>query len=193
MSNVILSEVSFSGMNTSNDHLEESWNEYRDKLLVFIRIRVGSHEDAEDILANIFLKLAKQSEQARIPNKLPNWLYRTTANAIIDYYRVKKPHDTLPDDLKEERPDLPAISTLSDCIVPIIGELPDNYKLPILRSEIEGKTHRQVADELNLSLSAVKSRILRGRKKLKELMAKRCSFYFDESGQLLDYKEKSSD
>jgi hypothetical protein len=54
-------------------------------------------------------------------------------------------------------------------------------------SEIQGKKQKVVAEALGLSLPALKSRILRGRKKLKDLMAKRCTFYRDESGQLVDY------
>ena len=177
-------------MKDTEKYIETAWNKYHRKLLSFIRTKINSHEDAEDVLADVFIKLARQAESSRIPQKLPNWLHCVTRNSIIDYYRTKRPTETLPDELAQNRSEPQAISTLSACLMPIIEELPDSYRLPILLSEIEGKSQQQVAETLGLSLSAVKSRILRGRKKLKDLMAKRCTLYHDESGQLVDYKEK---
>jgi RNA polymerase sigma-70 factor (ECF subfamily) len=174
----------------NKQYMAVAWGEYRQKLHSFILTKVNSSEDAEDILADVFLKLAQQTQLSRVPQKLPNWLYRVTAHAIIDYYRTKKPADELPRDLMEDRIEPQAISTLSVCIRPMIDELPNTYKLPLLLSEIDGKSQKQVAEELGLSLSAVKSRILRGRKKLKDLMAKRCTLHHNKSGQLVDYEEK---
>lgn len=171
--------------------LEMAWREYSDKLLSYILNKINSTEDAEDVLAEVFLKLAKQTELTRIPHKLPNWLYRTTRNSIIDYYRTKKPFDPLPDNLIQNTPSVETMAVLSRCLMPIIDELPQLYRLPIIKSEIEEKTMKQVSEELGLSLPAVKSRILRGRKKLKQAMSRRCTFYYDEEGQLTDYKEKT--
>ena len=178
-------------MNKKSDYLEIAWREYNRKLLSFICLRVNSTEDAEDILADVYVKLARQTELKRIPQKLPNWLFSVTKNTIIDFYRASNPMVAVQEDLQEEVPEPQAISTLSECIRPIIEELPETFRLPILLSEIHGKKQKTVAEELGLSLPAVKSRILRGRKKLKDLMAKRCTFYHDENGQLVDYKEIS--
>lgn len=171
--------------------LETTWKEYSKALLSFIRRKINSYEDAEDILADVFVKLAKQTELSRIPDKLPSWLYRVTRNAIIDFYRTHRPFEELPEDLVQERPEPQVLTELSACLIPMIQELPDIYKLPILLSEIEGKKQSQVADDLGISLSAVKSRILRGRKELKAIMAKRCTLYRDKSGRVLDYKQKN--
>ena len=171
--------------------LETTWKEYSKVLLSFIRRKINSYEDAEDILADIFVKLAKQAELSRVPDKLPNWLYRVARNAIIDFYRTHRPLEKLPEDIVQGRLEPQVLTELSACIIPMIQELPDVYRLPILLSEIEGKKQSQVAKELGISLAAVKSRISRGRKKLKALMAKRCILSRDESGRVLDYKQKS--
>lgn len=176
-------------MNGHKEYLETAWNEYREQLLTFIRRKIRSRQDADDILADVFLKLAKQTGLARIPHKLPNWLYRVTNNAIIDYYRVQRPLEALPQDVVQDAPTPEAMSTLSACIMPLLEQLPDTYRIPLLLSEIKGKRHRDVADELDLSVSAVKSRILRGRKQLKDIMAKRCTFLYDKHGRLVDYEE----
>ncbi len=178
-----------SSMNKSSEHIENAWNEYNERLRNFIRMHVRSPDDADDILSEVYLKLAQQTDASRMPQKLPSWLYRVARNTIIDFYRTRKPTEAISGELKEEVPQRRAISTLSECILPIIDELPETYRLPILLSEIHEKKQKDVAKELGLSLSALKSRIVRGRKKLKQLMAKRCTYYYDESGQLVDYKE----
>lgn len=178
-------------MSSANTHIEKAWNEYSKQLHEFIRARVNSQEEAEDILANVFLKLVNQTESSQAPYTLSNWLYRVTRNTIIDFYRSKKALDSLPQDLVQEMPDPEAIATLSRCIMPIIEELPEPYRLPILLSEIQEKKQSEVAKALGLTLPALKSRILRGRQKLKDIMSKRCTYEFNHKGQLVDYKEKT--
>jgi RNA polymerase sigma-70 factor (ECF subfamily) len=179
-------------MNKSSEYIENAWNQYNERLLYFIRTHVQSPEDAEDILSKVYLKLAQQTEASRVPQKLTSWLYRVAKNTIIDFYRTRKSTEVITDSSIAEVPERQAISTLSECILPIIEELPETYRLPILLSEIHEKKHKDVADELGLSLAALKSRIVRGRKKLKQLMAKRCTYYYDENGRLVDYKEVSA-
>ncbi len=173
--------------------LETVWGEYREQLLAFIRTKISSPEDAEDILTDVFVKLARQEALSRTPHSLPSWLYRVTRNSIIDFYRMRRPLENLPEDLIQEQPDPQILTTLSACISPMIHMLPDVYKSPMLLSEIEGKKQKQVAIELGLSLPAVKSRILRGRKKLKALMVSCCTLYQNKSGQIIDYKQISSE
>ena len=163
--------------------LETVWGDYRKELLAFIRTKITSPEDAEDILTDVFVKLARQEALSRTPHSLPNWLYRVARNSIIDFYRMRRPLENLPEDFIREQPDPQISSTLSACISPMIHMLPDAYKIPLLLSEIEGKKQKQVAKELGLSLPAVKSRILRGRKKLKALMVSCCTLYQNKALQ----------
>ncbi len=60
-------------------------------------------------------------------------------------------------------------------------------------SEIEGKKYKEVAAELGLSVSAVKSRILRGRAKLYKSMVSCCKIYRNNTGEVVDYEQKRSD
>jgi RNA polymerase sigma-70 factor, ECF subfamily len=173
----------------STKYIENAWHEYNERLMYFVRTHVESPDDAEDILSKVYLKLAQQTETSQIPQKLSSWLFRVTKNTIIDFYRARKPTEEISDEFREEVPERHAISKLSECILPIINELPETYRLPILLSEIYEKKQKDVAIELGVSLPALKSRILRGRKMLKHLMAKRCSYYYDERGLLVDYEE----
>jgi DNA-directed RNA polymerase specialized sigma24 family protein len=85
-------------MEQNQEYLVAAWNAYSRKLHAYIRKKIKSHEDSEDILADVFVKLAKQTEQSRIPHKLPHWLYLVTKNTIVDYYRRRRPLEELPQD-----------------------------------------------------------------------------------------------
>jgi len=169
----------------------QAWLEYRKQLLAFIRVRVETLEDAEDILNEVFSKLVKVASENKYPGNLAPWLYRVTKNSIVDYYRSKECIEQLPEDLAEEHEKADAIKVISRCLLPMIQALPENYQQPLMLSEIEGQKYKEVASELHLSLSAVKSRILRGRKLLYGSILACCEIRRDNRGKLVDYEVKS--
>jgi len=183
----------------SNDKcmVENAWQEYHQRLFSFIRARVATSEEAEDILSDVYVKLAAHSlkahssKEGQVGNVL-SWLYTVTKNSIIDHYRSAKPQDDLPKDLMAEEPVAGTYNALSGCILPMIQSLPENYRKVIELSDIEGKKQQDVADLLGLSLSAVKSRVLRGRGMLRQSLADCCTLFFNNRGQLMDFEQKPS-
>ena len=83
-----------------------------------------------------------------------------------------------------------AIKQLSKCMLPMIQALPQAYQQPLMLSEIEGKKYKEVALLLNLSVPAVKSRILRGREKLQKSIVSCCTIYHNKVGEIVDYDQK---
>lgn len=179
-------------MNQNITTIEQAWQEYQRKLLGFIQSRVDSAEDAEDILNDVFIALIKETENHATPDHVAAWLYRVSKNKITDYYRKKKQFVQLPDDLAVEYEDIGAIAELSSCVLSMIRLLPQDYQQAMILSEIEGKKQRQVAEELGLSLAAVKSRILRGRGKLHKSILNCCALYRNDAGKVIDYTRKST-
>ena len=172
----------------TNTIVEQAWQEYRVKLVSFIRSKVETSEDAEDILNDVFVSLIKKTGVNESPDNIGAWLYRVTRNRIVDYYRTKRRFEELPDELASESADTCIIRQLSSCMLPMIKALPKIYQHPLILSEIEGEKYKEVANELGLSLSAVKSRIIRGRKKLHKRMLSCCTFYRDNAGNIIDYE-----
>jgi len=172
--------------------VEQAWLEYRKKLLAFIRARVETSEDAEDILNDVFSKLLKLASENNYPGNPAPWLYHVTKNRIVDYYRSKERFEQLPEDLAEEYEKPDAIKAISRCLRPMIQALPENYQQPLMLSEIEGQKYKEVANELHLTLPAVKSRILRGRKLLYGSILACCEIKRDGHGKVMDYEVKSS-
>ncbi|MFK5947461.1 MAG: sigma-70 family RNA polymerase sigma factor [Methylococcales bacterium] len=178
-------------MNHNMTKVEEAWLKYQRQLFSFIRTKVATSEDAEDILNDVFGKLTKTAESA-IPDNLSSWLYRVTKNRIVDYYRAKKKFEQLPENFLDESEDANTIQQLSKCMIPMIQALPEIYQHPLILSEIEGKKYKEVAVKLDLSVSAVKSRILRGREKLHKSMVSCCTIYRNNAGEVIDFEQKSS-
>lgn len=171
--------------------VEKAWLAYQQKLLSYIRSKVETKEDAEELLNDVFVKLTRAIADNSPPDNVSAWLYRVTKNSIIDYYRMKKRSEPLPEDLSETHEEADTIKQLSQCILPMIKALPETYQQPLMLSEIEGQKYQEVATELDLSVSAVKSRILRGRKKLHKSMVNCCTIQRNNSGEVIDYEKNN--
>ena len=170
---------------------EDIWAEYHDKLSVFLRTRVAN-DVAEDILQDVFVKIHSRIDSLKENTKLESWLYQITRNAVIDYYRSKRPTVDLPDWIEQTQADEDEIirQELSSCLAPMIEQLPDKYRAAIKLSEIESKTQKEVAEIEKISLSGAKSRVQRGRSILKGMLHECCKFELNNDNQLVDYKRK---
>ncbi len=158
------------------DEIEKLWQENEVKLKMFIRARVSSSCDADDILHTVFLKVKHHSSTVRDPKKAQSWLYQVTRNAIIDHYRAMKKMVELPEDLREEKPQKNAWELISRCVRPFVEDLPPIYREALLLSEIEGLDQKEVAKRLKIPLATAKARIQRGRLKLKKKFDDCCIF-----------------
>ncbi|WP_394199860.1 sigma-70 family RNA polymerase sigma factor [Shewanella waksmanii] len=161
-----------------------AFSQYQQELLRFIISKIGHQQDAQDILSAVFVKLLQQSTP---PNSPIAWLYKVTKNAIIDYYRTHKPNESLPDDLLQETEPTDAFTTMSQCMRPMIMTLDEKYQTVLLLSELEGLKHQVVADKLNLSLPAVKSRVRRGRQLLATSIQGCCAPVVNKQGRIDDF------
>src|SRR5918993_333878 len=64
------------------------YKEFHQQLLGYVKSKIRSKEDAEDILQNVFIRIAGNVDQLTDQFKLKNWMFTITRNAIIDYYRA---------------------------------------------------------------------------------------------------------
>lgn len=171
----------------SSGNIEVVFRQFHKQLKRFIFSRVNDEAAADDILQEVFLKVHTNIEHLHDTSKLESWLYQITRNAIIDYYRSKKPSLPLPEEVPDDdRAETPA-QKLSTSIHRFIEQLPESYREAIKLSEIDGIPQKEVAKKLGISLSGAKSRVQRGRKMLKDLLFECCHFEFDRSGGVIDY------
>ena len=171
-------------MNTTLEHI---WHEFAAKLGQFIRARVSDPATAEDILQDVFLKIQKRLSQLQNPAKLEGWIYLIARNAIIDHYRTRKETVEVPDTLPAE-PDANdgEIEELKASFRRMIYSLPEPYREAVVLTEFDGLTQQALAERLGISLSGAKSRVQRGKARLKEMLDECCTFEFDRRGGVVD-------
>ena len=149
-------------------------DKYGAKLMGFIRPKVRSSEDAEDILQEVWYQFSNLSNLSDIVN-VSSWLFTVSRNKITDNYR-KKQTENLEDfsygdedgeliirefllENNDENPELKMFQDqIWDEVFHALGELPDKQRLVYVENELEGKTLQQIADEQNENLKTIISR-----------------------------------
>lgn len=170
---------------------EKIWKEYSDNLRRFIRTRVTDKSVVDDILQEVFVKIHSGLNALQDDTRLQSWLYQITRNTIVDYYRSRRPMEELAEQVSVPENDYSEVlKELSGCMRPMIDGLPKTYREAVILSELEGLTQKQVSEKLGLSLSGAKSRVQRGRSKLKEMLLDCCHFEFDHWGGVVEFNPK---
>ena len=191
-------------------NINEVIQEFYDYLKAYIFNKTKDKSIAEDIVQNVMIKLVESHHKDTEITNVKAWLFQVSRNSIADYYKALNVPSELNSDVNKLKSEaskfdsltselnsnvskfnvLPELVT-SDYIVPMIRLLPDKYAIPLERSDIEKIPQQTIADQLNLSLSATKMRIQRGRIKLRALFAECCHLEYDKHGTLIGCTIKS--
>lgn len=170
------------------------WKEYHDQLLNFIRKRVKEQSDADDILQEVFIKILSKIDSLKDSDKLKNWLYQITRNAITDYYRQQqKEKNTEPfqgQDMEDPEGNS-SMKAAESWIGLYIDGLPEKYRDAVVMSELKGQSITEIAQELNISYTNARARVHRGRLALKKNLTDCCTFHVDVYGNIIDYQKNS--
>jgi RNA polymerase sigma-70 factor (ECF subfamily) len=73
-----------------------------------------------------------------------------------------------------------------------LGTLPHEYQAAVRMADYEGLPHAEVARRLGISLSAAKSRVRRGKQRIRGLMEQCCLMVYDSRGKVIDYDLRST-
>lgn len=169
----------------------EIWTHLHDSLLSFIKRRVPSPGEAEDILQDVFVRVHTSIDGLRDTDRLRSWVYQIARNAITDYYRAKAREPAQYAEPVESTGDgVTAEQELASCIQPLLGALPDEYREAIVLTEIDGLTQKAAAQRAGLSLSGMKSRVQRGRARMRQSLLECCHVELDRRGGIVDYEAR---
>jgi RNA polymerase sigma-70 factor, ECF subfamily len=172
------------------------YKQFNSELLGYVRNKVRSKEDAEDILQNVFIRISSNVDKLTDGLKLKNWIFTITRNAIIDYYRVNanKRKVAVSTELDEnilgtEDPD--PTKGLDQCMNTMIQLLPDEYREIIMDSEIKGVKQKDLAEKYHIAYPSMRSRVQRGRERLKQLFYNCCHIETDNLGNIMEAKGRT--
>lgn len=163
------------------------WAIQRKTIYQFVLKRVNDPMVADDLVQEILYRAYTKMDSLQAEEQFLPWLYRISRNAIIDYYRARRPLDELPDNLIDETADIDESKweDLLDCVRPMLDELPSTYRDTLYQADIGGLKLREIAEQEDLSLPAIKSRVQRGRKHLKVLLQACCDIEMNQRGQVI--------
>ncbi|MCR5747823.1 MAG: sigma-70 family RNA polymerase sigma factor [Lachnospiraceae bacterium] len=141
--------------------IEEIYKEYHDKVMAYIRNRVNNLEDAEDLCADVFLKIQQRYEDYdKEKAAVSTWIYAITRNTVIDHYRVNRISEELPEDIASEETidtDIIRKETLGE-LADALLQLSEEERTVIVLHYYEGLTLKQIEAKTGLSYGKVKLR-----------------------------------
>lgn len=155
--------------------------------------RIAQHitqnrEDAEDVVQDAFLKAYENLEQFQGNSKFYTWLVRITVNESLMKLRrrrsdrtvsldeeIETEEDTMPREVADWSPNPEQLykqGELHDILTKTINGLPASFRTVFVLRDVEGLSTEETAEALDLSVPAVKSRLLRARLQLRERLNK---------------------
>lgn len=173
------------------NEISSLWLDYKEGLRNYILKQVKDVDTANELTHEVLMKVYKSCCSDREIRNIKSWLYQIAYNTSIDYLRKqnKLTHE-IPERWEEQQEDI--YEEAAGWIKPLIHLLPEEYATPLRLSDLEGIPQAEVAQQLNLSLTATKSRVQRARKKLKGLIVECFDVETDEQGHLTGLEVKSS-
>lgn len=138
---------------------------YGERIFRYTFRMLHNRTDAEDATAETFLRVLRNSAELRADGAFRTWLFRIARNLCIDKMRQHKLMELPPDAQytgAEER------STLRVAVQQALNDLPLEYREPLIYCDLEELSAKEAADILNISVPALKSRLYRGRRALRD-------------------------
>ena len=149
---------------------------------------LGDQQDAEDMLQNTFLNAFKHIRSFEERSSLATWLYRIAANEALMMIRKQRPETNLTDTSLEddEGEDYSPVQFVDWCCLPedellssearnrldqAIQRLPERLRIVFILRDLEGLSIEETSQALDLSQTAVKTRLLRARLNLREQLS----------------------
>jgi RNA polymerase sigma factor (sigma-70 family) len=129
-----------------------------------------SHEDAEDVLQEGFVRVFKFLDQYKQEGEVGAWIRRIMVNTVLNYLKQSKKyqHDLLydKDELHVVSTDDPAVKLQAKELAQLIRQLPTGYQTIFNLHAIEGYSHVEIAQMLGISEGTSRSQYMRGRQLL---------------------------
>jgi len=150
------------------------YKKYAPSLLGLCMRYSKSRAEAEDVMQEGFLKIYSKIGALEKSSSLEPWMKRIMVNTAINSYHKNLKHyyhqdiddiqiDEAEETVSEYRPDISP-----DMVLKSIQDLPEGYKMVLNMYVFDGFSHKEIADELNISVNTSKTQLLKARKKLKE-------------------------
>jgi RNA polymerase sigma factor (sigma-70 family) len=150
------------------------YDKYKSILFGICRRYVGTHEDAEDVLVESFLKIFGKLDEYKGEGSFEGWMKRITVNEALMFLRKRKMYfEEINESIHDRYEEVEEEGDIQEgMILQLIDSLPDGYRAVFNLYVIEEYKHREIADMLGISINTSKSQLILAKKKMQELIKK---------------------
>jgi RNA polymerase sigma-70 factor (ECF subfamily) len=135
---------------------------------------VGDRHEAEDVAQEAYLRVYRSLRNFRGDARFETWLHRIVANAAINYMRKKNRFGELMDEpeMGVRIPDAPPVDDIGEreAVADALSKLPAPQRVAVVLKDIYGFSLAEIAQRLDTTEGAVKLRLHRGRRNLKDVI-----------------------
>ena len=173
---------------------DDQWQRLRADVGHLVARRLPSPADVQDVVQEVMLRVWRSRDALRDDERFGPWLNRLARNTAADQMRMRLRHPlatrapeepgppTIPPALDDDGDGQKAKRLIAAVLAPFIETLPPRYRECVRLSELEELPHAAIAARLGLSVSGVKSRVQRGRARLREMLERCCRIATDARG-----------
>lgn len=152
---------------------EQLYRLYAHKLFPVCLKYSASYQQAEDNLQDAFLMIFKKIPQYQYKGSFEGWMKRVVINTALQKFRKQTVFEIINDDhLKEPEIEIDEDTVSVDYLLGIIQQLPDRYRQVFNLYVLDGFSHKEIAEIMNISTGTSKSNLARARVILKEKIEK---------------------
>lgn len=148
------------------------------RILANCRYLTRSPDDAEDLAQEVFIKGYFGLARFEGRSQFKTWIQRIKVNHCLNHIRKKKDkvHLDVQDAAMEAEPELHVAPQAErraeaaderELVKSVLDELPDTLRVPLILRDLDGLSYQEIADSLEIGLSATKMRIKRGREEFR--------------------------
>lgn len=155
--------------------------EAREEFLAFLHHRLGSRDEAEELLQRFSLRALERASQLRDVRTVRGWLGRILATTVVDHQRRairqrRREVNADQTDIEELaiEPDRETDDAVCNCLHKLLPTLKSEYADIIWRSDILGEPRDRIAASLGTTLNNVTVRLHRGRQALRKRLEEMC-------------------
>lgn len=158
----------------SDNHFDHIYVTYYPRMIRFARAYVVFDDDAENIVQDVFLLLWEKREVLDLNVSLVPYLFTLVKNKCLDFIRHKTVSDEYAKEFQAKQLALEQLNytfsseeDIEQIVATAMNKLPERCREIFIKSRVEGKKYKEIADELNISVNTVENQISIALKRLR--------------------------
>lgn len=169
----------------SHTALQSLFDKYQQSVYDLAYRMLGTHEDAEEMVTEVFLRVWRGCRSFRGGSRVSTWIYQITSNRCLDRIRARKSRQSLaledldaPEALADyqaepsEQPETAYLrSEAAEQLHLALDRLPDEDRMLVTLYHLQGFSYDEIHDITGIKHSNIKSKLFRARQRLKQYLS----------------------